>query len=94
MRLSELRTVDILRPGLGKRYSMLPVDHIDITGFHVNYEGSPLRPALLDIVEGDRVAWEDDGARYEAYIDEIVIDSAILRVAFRDAGFAGMPSDY
>jgi len=94
MRLSELRTVDILRPGLGKRYTMLPVDHIDVTGFHVSYEGSPLRPALLDIAVGDRVIWEADGERFEAFIDEIVIDSSILRVAFRDAGAANSPADY
>lgn len=94
MRLSELRTVDILRPGIGKRYTMLPVDHIDITGFHVSYEGSPLRPGLLDIVEGDRVSWEQDGERYDAFIDEIVIDSWILRVAFRDAGVSSLPADY
>jgi hypothetical protein len=94
MRLSQLRTVDILRPGIGKRYTMLPVDHIDVTGFHVNYEGSPLRPALLDIVEGDRVSWDQDGERYEAFIDEIVIDSSILRVAFRDAGVSSQPADY
>ncbi len=94
MRLSQLTTVDILRPGIGKRYTMLPVDHIDITGFHANYEGSPLRPALLDLVEGDRVTWEQDGERFEAYIDEVVIDSAILRVAFRDAGASSQPAEY
>jgi hypothetical protein len=94
MRLSQLRTVDILRPGLGKRYTMLPVDQVDVTGFHVSYEGSPLRPALLDIVEGDRVTWEQDGERYEAVIDEVVIDSWILRVAFRDAGISSLPAEY
>lgn len=88
MHLSHLRTVDVLRPGKGKRYSMLPVDHIDITGFHVSYEGSPLRPGLLDIHEGDQVSWFEKGVRYRALIDEIVIDRVILRVAFRDADVA------
>ncbi len=85
MQLSQLRTVDVLRPGKGKRYSLLPVDHVDITGFHVSYDGSPLRPTLLDIHEGDQVTWHEKGTRYQAVIDEVVIDRAVLRVAFRDA---------
>lgn len=88
MNLSQLRTVDVFRPGSGKRYSLLPVDHVDITGFHVSYEGSPLSPALLDIVEGDRASWIEKGARYQATIDEVVIDRNVLRVAFRDAAIA------
>lgn len=88
MQLSQLRTIDVLRPGVGKRYSMLPVDHVDITGFHVSYEGSPLRPGLLDIMVGDRITWVEKGVRYQAFIDEIVIDRAVLRVAFRDAKVA------
>jgi hypothetical protein len=85
MRFSQLRTVDLYRPGVGRRYSMLPVDHIDITGFHAVYHGSPLRPAMLDVREGDLACWDNDGVRYCAVIDEVVIDRAVLRVAFRDA---------
>lgn len=85
MIFSQLRTVDVVRPGVGRRYTMLPVDHVDITGFHVSYEGSPLRPTQIDITEGDQVSWIDKGVRYQAYIDEVRIDQAILRVAFRDA---------
>ncbi len=88
MQLSQLRTVDVHRPGMGKRYSLLPVDHIDITGFHVSYEGSPLHPRLLDIREGDHVVWQDKGVRYRGLIDEVVIDQAVLRVAFRDVSVA------
>ncbi len=88
MQLSQLRTVDVLRPGKGKRYSLLPVDHVDITGFHVSYDGSPFRPTLLDIHEGDQVTWHEKGTRYLAVIDEVVIDRAVLRVAFRDAAVA------
>ena len=88
MQLSQLVTVDVLRPGVGKRYSLLPVDHIDITGFHVSYQGSPLNPSLLDILEGDKVSWHEKGIRYQALIDEVVIDQAVLRVAFRDAEVA------
>lgn len=84
MQLSQLRTVDVFRPGVGKRYSLLPVDHVDITGFHVSYDGSPLQPTLLDIAEGDLVSWHEQDGRYQAFIDEIVIDRMILRVAFRD----------
>lgn len=88
MQLSQLRTVDVLRPGKGKRYSLLPVDHVDVTGFHVSYEGSPLYPSLLDIQEDDQVVWVEKGVRYRALIDEVVIDRAVLRVAFRDATIA------
>lgn len=85
MNFSQLRTVDVVRPGVGKRYTMLPVDHIDITGFHVSYEDSPLQPAMIDIAEGDRVVWHEKGVRYQAFIDEVAIDRVMLRVAFRDA---------
>lgn len=88
MQLNQLRTVDVHRPGKGKRYSLLPVDHIDITGFHVSYEGSPLHPAQLDIHVGDHVMWREKDVRYQAEIDEVVIDRAVLRVAFRDAEVA------
>lgn len=88
MQLSQLRTVDVLRPGKGKRYSLLPVDHIDITGFHVSYEGSPLQPSQLDIHVGDKVVWQEKDVRYHALIDEVVIDRSVLRVAFRDAEVA------
>ena len=82
---AELRTVDVLRPNVGKRYSGLPVDHIDVTGFHTNYGGSPLKPQLLDIRVGDKVFWLDDGERYQAWVDEVVVDGTLLRVAFTDA---------
>lgn len=85
MNLSQLRTINVVRPGVGKRYTMLPVDHIDITGFHVSYEGSPLRPGLVDIVQGDQVSWRDKGVYYEALVDEVVVEQVMLRVAFRDA---------
>ncbi len=85
MQLSQLRTIDVVRPGVGKRYSLLPVDHVDITGFHVSYEGSPLRPSQLDIHEGDKVVWQEQGTHYQAFIDEIVINHVVLRAAFRDA---------
>jgi hypothetical protein len=88
MQFTQLRTIDILRPGKGKRYSLLPVDHVDVTGFHASYEGSPLKPTLLDIQPDDQVLWTEKGVRYRAMIDEVVIDRAVLRVAFRDAGIA------
>lgn len=85
MRFSQLRTVDLRRPGVGKRYSLLPVDRIDITGFHISCKGSPLRPHLLDIREGDTAIWEGEDGRYQATVDEVVVDGDVLRVAFRDA---------
>jgi hypothetical protein len=93
MQWSQLQTVDVYRPGVGKRYSMLPVDHIDITGFHVDYDSSPLRPSLIDIHEGDRVGWRDKDAYYHAFVDEVVVDQLVLRVAFRDAQRVEQPAD-
>lgn len=87
-----LRTVDILRPGAGKRYTGLPVDHVDITGFHTDYDGSPLQPQMLDIRVGDTVYWYDAGVRYRSAVDEVVVDRALLRVAFADAELA--PSEW
>jgi hypothetical protein len=84
----ELRTVDVVRPGAGKRYTSLPVDHVDVTGFHTDYEGSPLRPQLLDIRPGDQIFWFDDGSRFQARVDEVVVDNMLLRVAFTDAASA------
>ncbi len=84
MKLQQLRTINIERPGRGKRYSFLPVDRVDITGFYVSYAGSPLRPSLLDIREGDLVSWWDENTRYQATVDEVVTRSDTLHVAFRD----------
>lgn len=80
----ELTTVDVLRPGVGKRYSRLPVDHVDVTGFHSDYTGSPLRPQLLDIRIGDSIFWVEDGTRLQARVDELVVEGRLLRVAFAD----------
>ena len=78
----ELRVVDVVRPNVGKRYSGLPVDHVDVTGFHTDYAGSPLRPQLLDIRLGDQIFWYEDGARFQARVDELVVEGTVLRVAF------------
>ena len=80
----ELKTVDVVRPGVGKRYSRLPVDHVDVTGFHSDYTGSPLRPQLLDIRIGDSIFWVENGERLQARVDELVVDGPYLRVAFAD----------
>ncbi len=83
--VEDLRTVDVLRPGVGKRYSSLPVDHVDVTGFHSDYDGSPLRPQMLDIRVGDRIFWYDHSERYQARVDEVVVSGNLLRVAFADS---------
>ena len=80
----DFRTVDVVRPGIGRRYSSLPVDFIDETGFHSDYQGSPLRPQVLDIRVGDQIFWYDDGARFQARVDELVVEGDVLRVAFAD----------
>ena len=90
--IEQLRTVDIMRPGEGKRYSYLPVDHVDVTGFHTDYAGSPFQAHMLDIRTGDLVYWYDGDARYQARVDEHVIDGTILRVAFTDV--TGAPPEW
>ncbi len=80
----ELKTVDVLRPGVGKRYSRLPVDHVDLTGFHSDYTGSPLRPQMLDIRLGDCIIWNENGERTKARVDELVVEGTVIRVAFAD----------
>ena len=83
--IAEFRTVDVVRPGAGKRYTHLPVDHVDVTGFHTDYEGSPLSPRLLDIRVNDQIFWYEDGNRLQARVDEVVVEGDVLRVAFLDA---------
>jgi hypothetical protein len=78
----------VLRPNVGKRYSLLPVDRVDVTGFRASYADSPLRPTQIDIREGDQVFWYEKGVRYQALVDEILIDQDVLRVAFRDVKLA------
>lgn len=84
MKLEQLRTVSVVRPGKGKRYSLLPVDRVDVTGFYASYADSPMQPALLDIREGDHVFWYDRDTRYQASVDEVVQRTDTLHVAFRD----------
>ncbi len=89
MHLEELKTVNVLRPGVGKRYSLLPVDRVDVTGFRASYVGSPLRPTQVDIREGDQVFWYENGVRKQAIVDEVIIEQDVLRVAFRNVAPAG-----
>jgi hypothetical protein len=88
MKLEQLRTVSVVRPGKGKRYSLLPVDRVDVTGFYASFAGSPLRPSLLDIQEGDLIFWYDKDTRYQAHADEVVVRQDTLHVAFRDVHLA------
>ena len=88
MKLEQLRTVSVVRPGKGKRYSLLPVDRVDVTGFYASYADSPMHPALLDIREGDLVFWYDRDTRYVAYVDEVAQRPDTLQVAFRDVHVA------
>jgi hypothetical protein len=88
MKLEQLRTISVVRPGKGRRYSWLPVDRVDVTGFFVSYANSPLRPSLLDIQEGDLVLWYDRDTPYQAYVDEVVVQRDTLQVAFRDVRVA------
>jgi hypothetical protein len=82
---TELVTVDVLRPGVGKRYTGLPVDHVDVTGFHTDYTASPLRPQLIDIQVGDLVFWNQAETRMQARVDEVAVSGTMLHVAFADA---------
>jgi hypothetical protein len=88
MKLEQLRTVSVVRPGKGKRYSLLPVDRVDVTGFYASYANSPMQPTLLDIREGDLVFWYDRDTRYVAYVDEVAQRPDTLQVAFRDVHVA------
>lgn len=89
MHLEDLKTISVLRPGVGKRYSLLPVDRVDVAGFRASYIDSPLSPAQLDIRAGDQVFWYENGVRKQAIVDHVIIEQDVLRVAFRDVAPAG-----
>jgi hypothetical protein len=78
------RTVTIERRGYGRRYTWLPVDTLSRDGFAIQFEGSYLRPDMIDIRPGDTVFWQDSGRRVEATVTAVERDETALRVHVGD----------
>ncbi len=80
-----LVTVSVYRRDYGHRYTDLPVDQLDSTGFVIDCSTSHARPAHYDLRQGDIVRWRA-GERYiEAVISAVSRDATTLRVEFSGA---------
>ncbi|NOK59098.1 MAG: hypothetical protein GFH27_549349n93 [Chloroflexi bacterium AL-W] len=56
---TSFRTVDIERPGYGRRYTGLFVDEVNRQGFSIDFTDMYTRPEMIDIQPGDTVRWKD-----------------------------------
>lgn len=56
-----LKMIDVERRLYGRRYTFLPVDSLDQSGFTIECQGTYMRPAMYDLCEGDLVRWQHDG---------------------------------
>ena len=57
MKLEQLRTVSVVRPGNVKRYSLLPVDCVDVTGLYASYADLHMQLSQLYLWLGYLVMW-------------------------------------
>lgn len=74
-----LTTITIERRDYGRRYSELPVDHIDRDSFEIDCAGAYARPAHYDLRAGDIVRWRNGDRVIQATIDAVERSADRLR---------------
>lgn len=85
-------SIDVERRGHGRRYSCLPVDSIDRSGFTIDCTNSYLRPDMFDLQPGDIVRWLDKGRRLQGWIRSVERNGALVQVVLRDVTL--LPPDF
>lgn len=89
---STLLTVSVFRRHYGRRYTDLPVEHVDSTSLRIDCAGTYMRPEHYDLIPGDIVRWRQ-GERYA----EAVIGAVRREEAAVDADLTGaylLPPDF
>jgi hypothetical protein len=89
---TRLKTIDIVRPLYGRRYTGLPVDSVDRQAFTINCTGAYMRPPMYDIQQGDTVRWQKNGRYVEATIASVERTTDMLRAELHQV--RNLPEDF
>ncbi|EFO79333.1 hypothetical protein OSCT_2771 [Oscillochloris trichoides DG-6] len=92
MIVPSLTTITIERRGYGRRYSDLPVDHLDIDGFVIDCSGAYTRPNHYDLRVGDIVRWRNGDQILEAIIAGVERSNDRVTVTLRNT--TPLPDDF
>lgn len=76
-----LITVSVFRRHYGRRYTDLPVVHVDREAFVISCEDTYMRPNHYDLQPGDLVRWREGEQYLEATISAVTITAPGLHVA-------------
>lgn len=87
-----LQQVDIERHMYGRRYSGLPVDTLERSGFTIDCRDSYMQPEMYDIQQGDTVRWLRNGRYVQGVISQIERNNGVLQVALDDVEL--LPPDF
>lgn len=87
-----LITITVERRDYGRRYSNLPVDQIDGTGFIIDCSAAYTRPTHYDLRMGDTVRWQQNEQVIEATIASV--ERSNEQVAVILAGAHPLPTDF
>jgi hypothetical protein len=87
-----LVTVSVFRRNYGKRYTELPVDHIESTALRIDCVETYMRPEHYDLRAGDIVRWRHGDRYIEAVISAVRRDQ---RAVYADlSGAKPLPPDF
>lgn len=86
------QTIDTERRLYGKRYTGLPVDHIDRHSLRIDCGDGLLRPEMFDLQPGDTVRWLRNGRYVQGKIASITRDATTLSATLE--GVEPLPPDF
>jgi hypothetical protein len=88
----KLKTIDVERRNYGRRYTGLPVDTLDKTGFTIDCTHAYMRPIMFDLQQGDIVRWLHNGRYMQGSITRVERTDAVLSAALQDVVL--LPPDF
>lgn len=86
-----LRTISVIRRGYGRRYTDLPVDELSQQRIVIDCAGGYLRPALIDLRQGDTVYWREQERYVSGQISQVRRDDQRVIAILKDVQV--MPED-
>ncbi|WP_298407351.1 hypothetical protein [uncultured Chloroflexus sp.] len=87
-----LRTISVIRRGYGRRYTDLPVDELSQQRIVIDCAGGYLRPALIDLRQGDTVYWREQERYVSGQISQVRRDDQRVIAILKDVQV--MPEDF
>lgn len=89
---ASLKTINIVRPDYGRRYSVLPVDTIDQHSLMIDCTDSYMRPFMYDLRVDDMVCWLHEGRYLQGRISKVERTETSLSAILADVQL--LPPDF